>query len=78
MNDISIELRANDLFEDFTVLRVTFRVKPIKQLLDKFILVGRYPNLPVLERLSLRLFGEIFICDDIVFELTHSTSLTFQ
>ena len=64
--------------EDFTVLRVTFGVKPIEQLLDKGILVERYPNLPVLESLSLRLFGEVLICDDIVFELRYCTSLTFQ
>ena len=78
MHDVWIELRANDLLKDITVLKATFRVKPFKQLQDKGILVDRYPNLPVLESLTFRLIFEVFICDDIVFELCHCTSLTFQ
>ena len=76
-HDVWIELCADDHMEDFTVLRVTFRVKPIEQLLDKGILVKRYPNLPVLESLSLRLINEVLVCDDIVFELWYCTFLTF-
>ena len=78
MHDVSIELYACHLMKNFKVLRATFRVKPIKQLHDKGILVYRYPNLLVLENLNLRLFGEVFICDDIVFELCNCASLTFQ
>ena len=78
VHDVAIELFAKDFMEDFTVMKATVRVKPIEQLLDKRIFVDRYPNLPVRERLTLRLFGEVLICDDIVFELRHCTSLTFQ
>ena len=56
----------------------TFWVKPIKQLLDKRILVNQYSNLPELGSLIMRLFFEVFICDDIVFELCHCASLSFK
>ena len=32
----------------------------------------------MLDSLTLRLFVEIFICDEIVFELRHCTSLSFE
>ena len=64
--------------EDFKVLGVSFGVKSIEQVLDKGIPVDRYPNLLVLESVSLRLFCEVLICYDKVFELRHCTSLPFQ
>ena len=73
-----IEPDTGHLVKYFAVFWETFRVKPIKQLLNESILVDRHPYLPVLMRLSRRLSSKVLLGDDKVFELWYCTSLTLQ